>query len=222
MRILLIEDNTEEADMIKRGLIEDSHAVDLAFNAAEGEDLAAAYPYDLIILDLNLPDRDGVELCREIRDKKNKSRILMLTGRDSVKDRVRGLNSGADDYLVKPFDFDELSARVRALSRRDVIHGSPVLRYGILTLNTATREVKCGEKVIGLTNKEYAILIYFMQNPEIVITRRMLEDHIWNYSLDSSSNIIDVHLSRIRSKLGAAGEHLFIPVYGVGYKLNTA
>ena len=222
MRILVIEDNIEEADMLKRGLIDDGHAVDVALDAAQGGELAAAYPYDLIVLDLNLPDRDGVELCRDIRDKKNIPRILMLTGRDSVKDRVRGLDAGADDYLVKPFHFDELSARVRALSRRDVIRGSPVLCRGILSINTAAREVKCGETMISLTNKEYSILVYFLQNPDKVITRRMLEDHIWNYSLDSSSNIVDVHVSRIRNKLGAAGESLIIPVYGVGYKLNTA
>jgi len=222
MRILLIEDNTEEADMIKRGLVEDGHAVDVALNAVEGEELAAAYPYDLIVLDLNLPDRDGVELCREIRDKKNHARILMLTGRDSVKDRVRGLDAGADDYLVKPFDFAELSARVRALARREITRGSPLLKYGDIAVNISTREVRRGNRPIKLTNTEYRLLTYLMQNQHAVVTRRMIEDHVWDMMLDSNSNIIEVHILHLREKLDDTSEDSIITtVRSVGYRLKS-
>jgi len=195
MRILVIEDNPAEADMVKRILSSGSDIVDIAYNASDGESYIHSINYDLIILDLILPDKDGIELCKSLRRQNNNTRILMLTGRDSVKDRVRGLNSGADDYLGKPFDSQELIARIHALMRREPTCISPVLKYEDISLNTATREVKRGDKIVELTKTEYSILEYFLRNPDIVLTRQMIENHVWNVTFDSTSNMVDVNIS---------------------------
>jgi len=148
-------------------------------------------------------------------------RVLMLTGRDSVADRVKGLDTGADDYLIKPFQFEELTARIRALLRREIANASPVIQVGDITLNTATREVKRRGRAIDLNNKEYAILEYLMRNVNMVITRQMIEDHVWNFSLESSSNLVDVYIRRLRSKLDNPGEESLIEtVRGAGYRLR--
>jgi len=181
MRILIIEDEKDIAYLIRRGLTEEGYAVDVAYDGNEGLSFAEGIPYDLIVLDIVLPKKDGLEVCLELRRKKVNTRILMLTCRDSITDRVKGLDSGADDYLVKPFAFDELSARIRALLRREVARGSPVIQTGDVSLNTVTREVKRGNRDIVLTNKEYAILEYLMLNPRAILTRQMIENHIWRY-----------------------------------------
>ena len=221
MRILVVEDEKGLAQMIRRGLTEAGYAVDVACDGEEGELMAKTVPYDLIVLDIILPGKDGIEVCVELRRRQVDSRIIMLTCRDTVGDRVRGLDSGADDYLCKPFAFQELSARIRALLRREVAHGSPVIQVGELSLNTLTRELKKGERTVELTAKEYDIIEYFMRNPNVVITRRMLEDHAWNLALDSESNLIEVYIRRLRKKLDDnEGNSLIETIRGAGYRLK--
>ena len=220
MRILVIEDEYEISSMIKRGLSEEGYAVDTANDSTEGEYLAEIVPYDLIILDVILPKKNGFEICASLRLKQIKTRILMLTCRDSVNDRVKGLDSGADDYMVKPFDFSELSARIRALLRREITNASPVIKIGNLSLNTITREVKQGEQNIELTSKEFVILEYFIRNPGKIITRHMLEEHAWNLSLDSESNLIEAYIWRLRSKLNEEEDNLIETIRGAGYRLK--
>lgn len=222
MRILVIEDDQKLSDIIKRGLSEIGYAVDTAYDGEEGEEMAKVVPYDLIILDIILPQKDGIEVCLKLRKNQIKSRIIMLTCKDSVSDRVKGLDSGADDYLVKPFAFDELLARIRALFRREISDGSHIIRAGKLSMDTLTREVKRANKSMILTPKEYALLEYFMRNPNIVITRRMLEDHVWDFSLESESNLVDVYIRRLRQKIDEEEEDSLIEtVRGVGYRLRV-
>jgi len=174
MRILVVEDEKPLSALIQRGLIEAGYVVDVAYDGEEGENYAEMFPYDLIILDIILPKKEGLEVCRSLRNKNISSRILILTSRDSISDRVKGLDSGADDYLVKPFSFDELLARIRALLRRDSSQTS-ILQLGDLSINTSAREVKRGQRIIELTSKEYSLLEYLMFNSNMVITRRMIE-----------------------------------------------
>ncbi len=221
MRILVVEDEKELALLIRRGLTEDGYAVDIAYDGSEGECIAESTPYDLIVLDIVLPRKDGFQVCTSLRKKGINSRVLMLTGRDAVSDRIRGLDCGADDYLVKPFDFGELSARIRALLRRNSGHASPIIQVGDITMNTTARQVKCGNKIIDFNNKEYSILEYLMLNSDMVITRQMIEDHVWNFNLDANSNLVDVYISRLRTKLGKSGEELIETVRGAGYRLKS-
>jgi len=216
MRILVADDDRRLTSIVKRGLTEEAYAVDVAYDGEESEYLAEVNPYDLIILDIMMPKKDGIEVCRELRTKKINTPILMLTAKDAVEDRVRGLDAGADDYLVKPFAFNELLARVRALLRREGMTKSPELRVGELVLNTLTREVWR-----ELTTKEYVILEYFMRHPNVVVTRRMLEEHAWDYDFDSLSNLIDVYIRRLRRKIDTEGEKSTIQtVRGSGYRLR--
>lgn len=222
MRILVVEDDRKLSDIIQRGLTEIGYAVDAAYDGEEGKEMAEMYPYDLIILDIILPKKDGIEVCLELRHHDIKSRIIMLTSRDTIDDRIRGLDSGADDYLVKPFALAELLARIRALLRREIGEGSSFLQVGELSIDTLTREVKRAEKDVKLTSKEYSMLEYFVRNPSIVITRRMLEDHVWDLSLDSESNLIDVYVRRLRQKIDNDGEDSLIEtIRGVGYRLKS-
>jgi DNA-binding response OmpR family regulator len=222
MRILVVDDDRRLCAVIKRGLLEEAYAVDLAYDGEEGEYLAEVNPYDLIILDIMLPNKDGIEVCHELRAKKVTTPILMLTAKDTVEDRVRGLDTGADDYLVKPFAFNELLARVRALLRREGMLKSPELRVGDLTLNTLTRQVWRGQRPIELTTKEYVILEYFMRHPNMVVTRTMIEEHAWDYDFDSLSNLVDVYIRRLRRKIDTEGEDsLLQTVRGAGYRLKA-
>jgi DNA-binding response OmpR family regulator len=223
MRILVVDDDRRLCAVIKRGLLEEAYAVDLAYDGEEGEYLAEVNPYDLVILDIMLPNKDGIEVCHELRAKKITTPILMLTAKDTVEDRVRGLDTGADDYLVKPFAFSELLARVRALLRREGMSKSPELRVADLTLNTLTRQVWRGQRPVELTTKEYVILEYFMRHPNVVVTRTMLEEHAWDYDFDSLSNLVDVYIRRLRSKIDRVGEDSLIQtVRGAGYRLKAA
>lgn len=201
MRILVVEDERQLADIIKRGLEEQGYAVDTAYDGEEGEYFAENFSYDLIILDIILPKKDGIEVCLALRQRKIITPILMLTCRGSVEDKVKGLDSGADDYLVKPFAFEELAARVRTLLRRESNLISPKLVVGDLIMDTSTRQVRRRERHIELTNKEYAILEYLMRHPNVVITRTMLEQHVWDLEFDSISNLVDVYIRRLRSKI---------------------
>jgi len=222
MRILIVEDDRRLCGVIKRGLLEESYAVDVAYDGEDGEYLAETTPYDLIVLDIMLPKKDGIEICQRLRLKKVNTPILMLTAKDAVEDRVRGLDAGADDYLVKPFAFNELLARIRALLRREGLSKSPRLQVGNLALDTLTREVWRGQRVVELTSKEYVILEYFMCHPNMVITRTMLEEHAWDYEFDSLSNLIDVYIRRLRRKIdeGEKGS-LIQTVRGAGYRLKA-
>jgi DNA-binding response OmpR family regulator len=222
MRILVVDDDRRLCAVIKRGLLEEAYAVDLAYDGEEGEYLAEVNPYDLIILDIMLPSKGGIQVCHELRAKKVNTPILMLTAKDAVEDRVRGLDTGADDYLVKPFAFNELLARVRALLRREGMSKSPELRVGDLTLNTLTRQVWRGQRPVELTTKEYVILEYLMRHPNVVVTRTMIEEHAWDYDFDSLSNLVDVYIRRLRRKIDNDGEDgLIQTVRGAGYRLKA-
>jgi DNA-binding response OmpR family regulator len=223
MRILVVDDDRRLSAVIKRGLLEEAYAVDLAYDGEEGEYMAEVNPYDLIILDIMLPGKDGIEICRDLRAKKVNTPILMLTAKDTVEDRVKGLDVGADDYLVKPFAFNELLARVRAMLRREGMSKSPELRVGDLTLDTLTRQVRRGERPVELTTKEYVILEYFMRHPNVVVTRTMIEEHAWDYDFDSLSNLVDVYVRRLRRKIDNEGEDSLIQtVRGAGYRLKVS
>ncbi|MEE8373046.1 MAG: response regulator transcription factor, partial [Dehalococcoidia bacterium] len=223
MRILVVDDDRRLSSIIKRGLLEEAYAVDAAHDGEDGQYLAEVNPYDLIILDIMMPKRDGLQMCRGLRANGVNTPILMLTARDAVEDRVKGLDAGADDYLVKPFAFNELLARVRALLRREGMFKSPEIVVGDLVLNTLTREVRRGDRAIELTTKEYVILEYFMRHPNVVVTRTMLEEHAWDYDFDSMSNLIDVYIRRLRSKIDADGENSLIQtVRGAGYRLKAS
>ena len=222
MRILVADDDRRLCGIVKRGLLEESYAIDVAYDGEEAEYCGEVNSYDLIILDIMMPKKDGIEVCQELRTKKINTPILMLTAKDAVEDRIRGLDAGADDYLVKPFAFNELLARVRALLRREGMSKSPKLEVGDLVLNTLTREVWRGQNTIELTTKEYVILEYFMRHPNIVVTRTMLEEHVWDYDFDSLSNLVDVYIRRLRRKIDVEGENSIIQtVRGAGYRLKV-
>jgi two-component system, OmpR family, copper resistance phosphate regulon response regulator CusR len=220
MRVLLVEDNRRLSDSLKMSLAEDGYAIDTAYDGLEGEQLAELTPYDAIILDIMLPKKDGMRVCRDLRDNRVNTPILMLTARDTVEDRVQGLDSGADDYLVKPFSLSELRARLRALLRRDASDKSGVLTVGDLKLDPATHRVQRAAQEIDLTAKEFSLLEYFMRNPDRLISREMAESHIWNYDFEGGSNVVDVYIRRLRRKIDDPHESkLFETVRGAGYRL---
>ena len=224
MHVLVVEDERRLSGIIKRGLIEEGYAVDIVYDGEEAQYMAETTTYDIIILDIMLPKKDGIAVCQDLRAKKINTPILMLTARDSIEDRVKGLDSGADDYVIKPFAFSELLARIRALLRRESLSKTPKIQVGDLTLDTLTREAWHGERKIDLTTKEYSILEYFMSHPNMVITRTMLEENAWDYEYDSMSNIIDVYIRRLRRKIDGEGEDSLIQTVrgGAGYRLKTA
>jgi len=222
MRVLIVEDDKRLAAIIDRGLKEEGYSVDTMHDGEEGQYAIENTPYDLVVLDLMLPKKDGLDVCRQLRAKKVTVPILMLTARDRVEDRVLGLDSGADDYLVKPFAFTELLARVRALLRREMSSKTSKLQSHDLILDTLTREVWKGQRKIELTAKEYSILEYFMRNPNVVITRTMLEEKAWDFEFDNISNIIDVYIRRLRSKIDEPqGESMIQTLRGAGYRLTV-
>ncbi len=223
MRILVVEDEHKLTAVLQRGLQEHGYGVDVAYDGAEGLALAEAAPYDLVVLDVMLPERDGYAVCHELRARGRNVPVLMLTARDSVDDRVAGLDSGADDYLVKPFAFRELLARVRALLRRDSSVKHPVLCAADLELDTVTRDVRRAGRAIELTSKEYAILEYFMRNPNRVLTRTQIAEHVWDYDFQAMSNIVDVYVGYLRRKLeDDRGPRLLRTVRGTGYQLRVS
>jgi DNA-binding response OmpR family regulator len=220
MRILLVEDNRRLSHALKESLEEDGYAVDPAYDGAEGEDLAGLVPYDLIILDIMLPVKDGLAVCRSLRQKRINTPILMLTARDTIDDRVTGLDVGADDYLVKPFAMSELRARLRALLRRESTNKTGLLRVGDLVLDPATHMVTRNGQPIQLTAKEYSLLEYFMRNPNRLVTREMAENHIWSYDFIAGSNVVDVYIRRLRRKIDDPYPvKLLETVRGSGYRI---
>lgn len=219
-RILVIEDETKITDFLRRGLSFEGYEVDIAHDGEAGLTKALDDPPDLVVLDIMLPGLNGLEVCRQLRAESDVP-ILMLTAKDAVPDRVAGLDSGADDYLVKPFAFDELLARIRALLRRRQPAEQQVLRFADLTLNQATRRVMRGERQIELTAKEYDVLELFMRHPRQVLTRDIIYERIWGYDFGGESNIIEVYVRYLRAKLEAGGEpRLIHTVRGVGYVLR--
>jgi heavy metal response regulator len=201
MRILVIEDEKKVASFLKKGLEEEHYAVDTAFDGEEGLALAQINEYDLIILDIMLPKLDGMEVLRRIRGNGSSVPILMLTAKDSTEDIINGLDSGSDDYLTKPFSFAELLARVRALLRRRMKEKTDILRVGDLSLSTSTHQVERGGGKIELTAKEYALLEYFMRNPNRVLTRTLIAEHVWDLHFDPSTNVVDVYVNYLRKKI---------------------
>ncbi len=221
VRILLIEDNRRLSDSLRATLVEDGYAVDAAYDGVEGEDMALFTAYDVIILDVMLPKRDGIEVCRSLRDQKILTPVLMLTARDALDDRVLGLDSGADDYLVKPFEIKELHARLRALLRRDSDSKAGNLEIEDLRLDPATHYVWRADTPIDLTAKEYALLEYMMRNPNRLITREMVVAHLWDYDQSIISNVVDVYIRRLRRKIDDPHPvKLIETVRGAGYRLH--
>ncbi|MBN1798408.1 MAG: response regulator transcription factor [Spirochaetales bacterium] len=221
MRILLVEDEKRIADFIKRGLKEDKYVVDTACDGEKGLYLAEINPYDLIILDIMLPLKDGITVCKELRNKQIDVPVLMLTAKDSVGDKVRGLNCGADDYLTKPFAFEEFLARVRALIRRKTGNKSTVLKVADLQLDQLTHQVTRAGKQLMLTHKEYILLEYLMLNTNTVVTRTMLAEHVWHENFDSFTNVIDVYINYVRNKIDKDfKKQLIHTVRGAGYILK--
>ena len=221
MRVLIVEDELRMASLIRRGLVNEGLAADLTGSAKEALWLAQAHDYDAVVLDVMLPDIDGFELCRRLRVAGIWVPVLMLTARDSVDDRVAGLDSGADDYLVKPFAFAELLARLRALARRGDPERPAVLKVGELRLDPATREVARGATPIDLSAKEFALLETFMRRPGEVLSRLHLLEHAWDFAYDNRSNVIDVYVRRLRRKIDEPfGKVSLETVRGVGYRLR--
>lgn len=221
MRILLVEDEPKVYDFIRKGLTEEHFAVDIAPDGTRAVELANVTSYDLVILDVMLPDIDGFEVCRRVRGLGQKMPILMLSARSLVEDRVRGLNTGADDYLTKPFEFAELSARVRALLRRHREAALTPLVVGTLTLDPVTRLVKRGERRVDLTQKEFALLEFLMRNAGHVVTRPMIAEQVWDFPWDGLTNVIDVFINHLRKKIELPGEaRLVHAVRGAGYVIR--
>lgn len=221
MRILLVEDEPKVAGLVERGLTAERYAVDVSSNGREGWELAEAYPYDLIILDLMLPQMEGKEVLQRVRKKNDCVPVLVLTARDSVEDKVRLFDLGADDYLTKPFAFAELLVRVKALLRRGPVNRSSTLRVGDLELDRLTQQVKRGGKRIELTTKEYQLLEYLMQNPGRVMSRNMIIEHVWDQSFDGFTNIVDVYVRHLRTKVDDDFEYKMIrTVRGSGYMVR--
>jgi two-component system response regulator MprA len=219
-RILVVEDEVPIADFIRRGLLLEDYAVEVAYDGREGLEKATENTPDLVILDIMLPGIDGLEVCRQLR-RHSDVPVIMLTAKDAVPDRVAGLEAGADDYLVKPFAFDELVARVRALLRRHRPSTSEELRFAGLRLNPVTREIFRDDRVVELTAKEYDLLELFMRHPRQVLTRDTIYEQVWGYDFEGGSNIIEVYIRYLRSKLEAEDEpRLIQTVRGVGYALR--
>jgi DNA-binding response OmpR family regulator len=222
MRVLVVEDEERLARVLEKGLAEHGYAVDVADDGEDALHLALVEPYDLVILDLMLPKLDGIAVCRQLRARGRNVPVLMLTARDTVDDRVAGLDSGADDYLVKPFAFRELVARARALLRRDSLSKDPIIRVGGVTINTISHEVHRDGTGVHLTSKEYALLELFARNPNRVLTRAQIAEHIWDFSFVAMSNVVDVYVGYLRRKLGDNREpRLLHTVRGIGYQLRV-
>jgi two-component system, OmpR family, response regulator len=222
MRLLVVEDEKRMSELLVRGLEEESYAVDAAATGEDGVWLATETEYDAIVLDVMLPDFDGFEACRRMRQRGQWAPVLMLTARDAVDDRVAGLDAGADDYLTKPFSFAELLARVRALIRRGAHERPAVLTVGDLSLDPASKAVHRGDAPVSLTAKEFALLEFFMRRPGEVLTRTQLIDHVWDFAYDGDSNVVEVYVRYLREKIDRPfGRSSLETVRGSGYRLRA-
>lgn len=221
-RILIVEDETKLAEAVKQGLVEDGFAVDLAGSAEDAEKIIARAALDLIVLDLGLPGKSGLDLLREMRAAGNNTPVLILTARGSLDERVAGLDSGGDDYLVKPFAFAELVARIKALARRPRTPASPLLKVGDLEFDTVKRRAKIGEHVLNLSPKEKMLLELLMRNAGQVVTRDMIAETVWDSNYNSLTNLIEVFVNRLRQKIDPrADRSLIVTVRGVGYTMRA-
>lgn len=223
MRLLVIEDDHKIANAVKKGLEQESFAVDVSFDGRDGLASAMTTDYDLIVLDRMLPETDGIKICRALRKEGKHTPIIMLTAKDKIEDRVEGLNAGADDYLIKPFAFEELLARIRALLRRPTNTHENILRFQDLALNTSTFEVKRGKVKISLSNKEFALLEYLMRNPKRILTKDNIIAHVWDYDADILPNTVEVYIGYLRNKIDKPFKNepeLIKTVRGFGYKLE--
>lgn len=221
MRILVVEDETRLSNVIKKGLTEDGFAVDTAFDGEEGLFLAGSESYDVIILDIMLPKLDGLEVCRQLRSKNIRIPILMLTAKTTVEDKVAGLDSGADDYMTKPFAFIELRSRIHALLRRGAANVSPILTLLDLTVDPGKHTVHRNEVKLSLTPKEFSILEILLRHKDEVVTRTMITEHVWDYNFDGMSNVVDVFVASLRRKIDRnAKVKLIHTIHGVGYKIS--
>jgi DNA-binding response OmpR family regulator len=223
VRILVVEDNPKMAFAIQSGLREQGYSVDVSHLGFEAEEMVGHEPYDLVILDLMLPDRDGVDVCRNMRRRRLGTPVLMLSALSGTNDKVSGLDAGADDYLAKPFEFDELLARVRALLRRGRATEATVLTYDELELDLARRTAKRGENKIKLSAKEFALLEFLMRNPDRVLERATIAQKVWDMNYEPTSNVIDVYISTLRKKIDKGYDHPLIhTVVGMGYRLGAS
>lgn len=221
MRILVIEDEKKVGQFVRQALEEENYAVDHALDSEEGLDLAKSYEYDLIVLDLMLPKKPGIAVLKEIRRTGNKTPVLVLTAKDATPDKVSALDAGGDDYLTKPFSIEEFLARIRALLRRGKLEQGTLLQVGNLTLNPTTREVYRGKRKIELTNKEFGLLEYLLRNAGRVLSRTMIVEHVWNIGFDTGTNVIDVYVAYLRSKIDKGEDRPLIQtVRGVGYTIK--
>lgn len=223
MRILLIEDEEKLAQSLKKALETERFAVDICFDGQEGYEMATGEEYDLIILDLGLPNMDGITIAKKLRDEKTTTPILMLTARDTINNKIEGLNSGADDYIVKPFDFDELVARIRALIRRTKTKGDLIYTIDTLTLDPVAHVVKRVEKEIALSAKEYSLLEFLMSRQESIVSRTDIIDHVWDIDMDPFSNVVDVYIGYLRNKIDKQFPHekpMIKTIKGMGYKVG--
>jgi DNA-binding response OmpR family regulator len=223
MRILIIEDEHKIANAIKKGLEQETFAVDVSYDGKDGLASALVNDYDLVIMDRMLPELDGIQICQALRKKGFNLPILMLTAKDKIRDRVEGLNAGADDYLIKPFAFQELIARIRALLRRPSNLMSNILKVSDLTLDNANFEVKRGDTAINLSNKEFSLLEYLMRNPGRILTKDNIISHIWDYDADILPNTVEVYIGYLRNKIDKPFEGkkpLIKTIRGFGYKLE--
>ena len=222
MRILVVEDEPGIANFVRQGLSEAGYAIDVAWNGEDGLSYALSADYDVLILDIMLPKMDGLEMLRELRGRGVKTPTLMLTARDTVENRVDGLDAGADDYLVKPFAFTELLARVRALLRRPPLQMGTVLSIGDLEMDTSTRDVRRDNVSIELSPREYAVLEYLMRHPNQVMTRTQIGEHVWNFDFYNESNVVDVYIGYLRRKIDLDGQQALIhTIRGVGYRISA-
>ncbi len=223
MRILVVEDEQKLANAVKKSLEVEGYAVDTYQDGADGLEAALNEEYDLVILDLGLPSMDGLEICKRLRSKKKLIPILMLTARDAVKNKIEGLDHGADDYIIKPFDFEELLARIRALLRRPQENRSPVLSAGDITFDPVAKNVTRGKTEIALSLKEMALLEYLLRNKGKVVSKTQIIEHVWGGEADPFSNVVDVYIGYLRNKLEkpfAKSDKLIITVKGIGYKIE--
>lgn len=221
MRLLLVEDNQKLSSYMKKGLENNSYSVDCAFDGEDGEKQIIYGEYDLIILDILLPKKDGISVCRSIREKNINTPVLMLTAKVETEDKILGLDSGADDYLVKPFDFNELLARIRALLRRPKEKKEEIITAGDISIDGSKHTVRSADRVLELTLKEYAVLEFLIRNKGIVISREQLLEHCWDLSFESFSNIVDVYIKRLRKKMSPDNYEKYIQtIRGIGYKFR--
>lgn len=222
MRVLVVEDEPGIAGFVQQGLTEAGYAVDMASDGLEGLDYALVAEYDAIVLDIMLPKMNGLRLMQELRGRSLKTPVLLLTARDTIEDRVEGLDTGADDYLTKPFAFPELLARLRALLRRPPLQAAPILRVADLEMDTARREVRRDGRLIELSPREFTLLEYLLHHPNQVLTRTQIAEHIWNFDFYNESNAVDVYIGYLRRKIDRGFEPFLLhTVRGVGYRLSA-